>query len=87
MKDAGKETKVLKEKLSKYQEETNHISTDLRNQLQEAKKSEGDLVVLLRKRIQDSENFRNKLLDLEKGLMKNLSNISLKKTQKFWMTF
>ena len=34
--------KVLKEKLSKYQEETNQIITDLRNQLQEAKKSEED---------------------------------------------
>ena len=36
-----KRNKVLKEKLSKYQEETNHIITDLGNQLQEAKKSEG----------------------------------------------
>ena len=36
-----KRNKVLKEKSSKYQEETNHIITDLRNQLQEAKKSEG----------------------------------------------
>ena len=45
----------MKEKLSKYQEETNKIITDLRIQLQEAKKSEEDLVVLLGKRIQDSE--------------------------------
>ena len=49
-----KRNKVLKEKLSKYQEETNHIIIDLRNQLQEAKKSEEDLVVFPRKRIQDS---------------------------------
>ena len=47
--------KVLKEKLSEYLEETNHIITDLRNQLQEAKKSEGDLIVLRRKRIKDSK--------------------------------
>ena len=39
-----KRNKVLKENLSKYQEETNQIITDLRNQLQEAKKSEEDLV-------------------------------------------
>ena len=52
-----KRNKVLKEKLSKYQEGTNQIITDLRNQLQEAKKSEEDLVVLLRKRIQDSEKL------------------------------
>ena len=32
--------KFLKEKLSKYQEETNHIITDLRNQLQEDKTNE-----------------------------------------------
>ena len=46
-----KRNKVLKEKLSKDQEDTNHIITDLRSRLQEAKKSEEDLVVLLRKRI------------------------------------
>ena len=32
-----KRNKGLKEKLSKYQEETNQIIIDLRNQLQEAK--------------------------------------------------
>ena len=32
-----KRNKVLKEKLSKYQEETNQIIMDLKNQLQEAK--------------------------------------------------
>ena len=42
-----KRNKVLKKKLSKYQEETNHIITDLRNQLQEAKKSEKYLVELM----------------------------------------
>ena len=52
-----KRNKVLKEKLSKYQEETNQIITDLRNQLQEAKKSEEDLLVILRKRIQDSKKL------------------------------
>ena len=82
-----KRNKVLKEKLSKYKEETNHIIIDLRNQLQEAKKSEEDLIFLLRKRIQDYEKFRNKLHNLEKGLMKNSSNLSLKTTQIFWMTF
>ena len=46
-----KRNKVLKEKLSKYQEETNQIIIDFRNKLQEAKKSEEDLVVILRKRI------------------------------------
>ena len=55
-----KRNKVLKEKLSKYQEETNHIITNLRNQLQEAKKSEEDLVVFLRKRIQDFEKLQKK---------------------------
>ena len=82
-----KRNKVLKEKLSKYQEDTNQIITDLRNQLQEAKKSEEDLVVLLKKRIQDSEKLEKTLLHLEKGLMKILSNLSLKTTQRFWMTF
>ena len=47
--------KVLKEKLSKYQEETNQIIMDLKNQLQEAKKTEEDLVVLLKERIHNSE--------------------------------
>ena len=48
-----KRNKVLKEKLSKYQEETNQIIMDLKNQLQEAKNTEEDLVVLLKERIQD----------------------------------
>ena len=49
--------KVLKEKLSKYQEETNQIIMDLKNQLQEAKKTEEDLIVLLKEKIQDSEKL------------------------------
>ena len=52
-----KRNKVLKEKLSKYQEETNQTITDLKNQLQEAKKTKEDLVVLLRERIQDIEKL------------------------------
>ena len=56
-----KRNKDLKEKLYKYQEETNQIITNLRNQLQEAKKSEEDLVVLLRKRIQDSEKLEKEI--------------------------
>ena len=52
-----KRKKVLKEKLPKYEEETNQIINDLRNQLQEAKKGEEDLVFLLWKRIQDSEKL------------------------------
>ena len=78
-----KRIKVLKEKLSKYQEETNQIITDLRNQLQEAKKSEEDLVVLLGKRIQDSEKLEKESLNLEKELMKNPLNQSLRTTQGF----
>ena len=50
-----KRNKVLKEKLSKYQEETNHIITDLRKKLQDAKKSEEDIVVLFRKIIRYSK--------------------------------
>ena len=41
----------VKEKLSNYQEETNKIIVDLKNQLQEAKKTEEYLVVLLKERI------------------------------------
>ena len=49
-----KRNKILKEKLSKYQEETNQIIIDLKNHLQEAKKTGDNLVVLLKERIQDS---------------------------------
>ena len=63
-----KRNKVLKEKLSKYQEETNHIITDLRNQLQEAKNSEEYLVVLLRKIIQDSEKLEKEIARLREGV-------------------
>ena len=59
-----KRNKVLKEKPSKYQEETNHIITDLRNQLQEAKRSEEYLVVLLMKRIQYSEKVDKEIARL-----------------------
>ena len=59
--------KVLKEKLSKYQEETNSIITYLRNQLQEAKKSEEYLVVFLRKRIQDSGKIEKEITQLREG--------------------
>ena len=55
---------------------------DLKNQLQEAKKTEEDLVVLLKERIQDSKkNLKNRLFNLEKGLMKNISNQSLRTYQ------
>ena len=72
---------VLKEKPSKYQEETNHILTNLRNQIQEAKKSEEDLIVLLRKRIQDSEKLEKKITQLiegvdEKSIKSKFENIS-----------
>ena len=63
-----KRNKVLTEKLSKYQEETNQIITDLRNQLQEAKTSEEYLVVLLRKRIQDSEKLEKEIARLREGV-------------------
>ena len=57
IKKCRKRNKVLKEKLSKYQEETNQIIMELKNQLQEAKNTEEDLVVLLKERIQDSEKL------------------------------
>ena len=60
--------KVLKEKLSKYQEETNQIIMDLKNRLQEAKKTEEDLVVLLKERIQDSEKLEKEIIQLRKGV-------------------
>ena len=55
-----KRNKVLKEKLSKYEEETNQIILDWKNELQEAKKIEEDLVVLFKKRIQDSQKTRKR---------------------------
>ena len=54
---SGERNKVLKEKLSKYQEETNQTIMDLKNHLQEAKKVEEDLVVLVKERIQDFEKL------------------------------
>ena len=40
----------------------------MRNQLQEAKTSEGDLVVLLKKRIQDSEKLEKEIAQLREGV-------------------
>ena len=60
--------KVLKEKLSKYQEETNQIIMDLKNQLQEAKKTEEDLIVLLKERIKDYEKLEKQIIQLRKGV-------------------
>ena len=57
LKKCRRKNKVLKEKLSKYQEETNQIIIDLKNQLKGAKNIEEDLVVHLRKRLQDSEKL------------------------------
>ena len=68
IKRCRKRNKVLKEKLSKYQEETNHIIIDLRNQLQEATKSEEDLVVFLKKRIQDSKKIEKQIARLREGV-------------------
>ena len=63
-----KRNRYLKEKLSKYQEETNQIITDLRNQIQEAKKSEEHLVVLLKKRNQDYEKLEKEITRLREGV-------------------
>ena len=63
-----KRNEVLKEKLSKYQEETNPIITDLRNQLQEAKKIGEYLVVLLRKGTQDSKKLKKEINQLREGV-------------------
>ena len=63
-----KQNKVLKDKLSKYQEETNQIIMDLKNQLQEANKSEEDLVVLLKEGIQDSEKLEKEIIKLRRGV-------------------
>ena len=41
---------------------------DLKNQLQEAKKTEEDLVVLLRERIQDSGKLEKEIIQLIKGI-------------------
>ena len=60
--------KLFKEKLSKYQEETNQIIIDLKNQLQEAKKIEEDLVVQLRKRLQDSKKLEKEIIQFRKGV-------------------
>ena len=63
-----KRKKVLKEKLSKHQEETNQIIMELKNHLQEAKKTEEDLVVLLKERIQDSKKLEKEIIQLRKGV-------------------
>ena len=44
------------------------IITDLRNQLQEAKKSEEDLVVLLKNRIQYFEKLEKEIARLREGV-------------------
>ena len=41
---------------------------DLKNQLQEAKKDEEDLVVLLKERIQDSKKLEKQIIQLRKGV-------------------
>ena len=81
LKQVGR-NKVLKEKLSKYQEETNHIITDLRNQLQEAKKSEEYLVVLLRKRIQDFEKIEKEIVQLREGVDEKFIKSNFKNSSK-----
>ena len=43
---------------------------DLKNQLQEAKKIEEDLVVLLKERTQDSEKLEKVIIQLRKGVDK-----------------
>ena len=63
-----KRNKFLKEKLSKYQEETNQIIMDLKNQLQETKKTEEDLVVLLKEIIRDSRKLEKEIIKLRKGV-------------------
>ena len=45
---------------------------DLKNQLQEAKKTEEDLVVLLKEIIQDSEKLEKEIIQLRKGVDKNI---------------
>ena len=77
-----KKNKFLKEKLSKYQEETIKIITDLRNQLQEAKKSEEDLVVLLRKRIQDSGKLEKEISWLREGVDEKFIKSKFKNSSK-----
>ena len=52
-----KRNRVLKEKMSNYQEETNQIIVELKNQLQEAKNTEEDLVVILKDEMQDFEKL------------------------------
>ena len=41
---------------------------DLKNQLQEAKKKEEDLVVLLKEKIQDFEKFEKEIIQIRKGV-------------------
>ena len=77
-----KRDNFFKEKLSKYQEETNHIITDLRNQLQKAKKSEEYLVFLLRKRIQDSEKHEKQIARLREGVDENFVKSKFKNSSK-----
>ena len=66
---------ALEEKLSKCQEEhkskdkdSSQIIIDLKNQLQEAKNIEEDLVVHLKKRIQDSEKLGKYIIQIRKGV-------------------
>ena len=58
----------MKEKLSKYQEETNQIITDLRNLLQQTMKREEYLVVLLMKTIQDSKKIEEEIAQVREGI-------------------
>ena len=77
-----KRNNILKEKLFKYQEETNKNITDLRNQLQEAKKSKEDLVVLLRRRIQDFEKLEKEIAQLREGVNETFIKSKFKNNSK-----
>ena len=58
--------------MSKYQEETNQIIIDLKNQLQEAKNIEDNIVVQLRKRLQDYEKHEKEIIQFRKGVDEEL---------------
>ena len=54
----------------------------MRNQLQEAKKSEEDLVVLLRKRIQDSEKLDKEIARIREGVDEKFIKSKFKNSSK-----
>ena len=53
---------------------SNQIIMDFKNHLREAKKTEEDLVVLLKERIQDSEKLEKQIIQLRKGVDEKYSN-------------